>query len=249
MVTVVDTLPAGLTATAMSGAGWTCTVATRTCTRIDVLAVSANYPPIVVTVNVAANASGSMTNIATVSGGGDTIAANNTASDPTTVLPAGSPDLMLVKTHVGNFNMGQVGALYVLTVSNIGSGSTTGTVTVSDVLPASLTATAIGGTGWGCTLGSLTCARSDVLDVGSSYPPITLTVDVARDAPAAVTNIATVSGGGDSTPANNTSADIVVMAQIVIQEVPTMNEWCVALLAIILGFWGSVASGYVKRRR
>src|SRR5207248_2228545 len=38
LVTVVDTLPAGLTATAIEGAGWDCVLATLTCTRSDALA-------------------------------------------------------------------------------------------------------------------------------------------------------------------------------------------------------------------
>ena len=45
-----------------------------------------NYPPIVVTVAVLANAPGNVTNVATVSGGGDNTASNNVASDPTTVI-------------------------------------------------------------------------------------------------------------------------------------------------------------------
>src|SRR5439155_16387835 len=45
-VTVVDTLPVGLTATAMTGTGWSCNLGTLTCTRNDALAVSASYPAI-----------------------------------------------------------------------------------------------------------------------------------------------------------------------------------------------------------
>ncbi len=42
---------------------------------------------ITLTVNVASNAPPTVTNTATVSGGGDTNAANDSASDPTTVMP------------------------------------------------------------------------------------------------------------------------------------------------------------------
>ena len=42
-VTVVDTLPPGFTATAMTGPGWTCVVLTVTCTRSDTLASNSNY--------------------------------------------------------------------------------------------------------------------------------------------------------------------------------------------------------------
>jgi uncharacterized repeat protein (TIGR01451 family) len=86
-VTVVDTLPAGLTATALSGAGWNCDLATLTCTRSDALTAGNSYPTIILTVNVASNAPSSVTNSASVSGGGDQNSSNNTATDPTTINP------------------------------------------------------------------------------------------------------------------------------------------------------------------
>jgi hypothetical protein len=82
-VTVVDTLPAGLTATNIAGTGWACVLNTLTCTRADVLNAGASYPAITLTVNVAANVGGTVTNTATVSGGGELNTANDTASDPT----------------------------------------------------------------------------------------------------------------------------------------------------------------------
>ena len=84
-VTVVDTLPTGLTATAFSGTGWTVDVASLTATRSDVLAAGASYPALTLTVNVAGNAVTSVTNVATVSGGGDSNTANNSSSDVTTI--------------------------------------------------------------------------------------------------------------------------------------------------------------------
>src|SRR6185503_5204575 len=93
------------------------------------------------------------------------------------------PDLTLTKTHVGHFTQGQTGATYTLTVANIGAADTSDTVTVSDTLPAGLTATGLSGAGWSCVLATLTCARSDVLAPGASYPAIALIVDVAGTAP------------------------------------------------------------------
>ena len=211
-VTVADTLPTGLTATALSGTGWTCTLASVSCTRSDVLAAGASYPAITLTVNVAATAPATVTNTASVSGGGDVTPANNSASDATTVIPVPA-DLTIIKTHVGNFTQGQTGAVYTLTASNLaGAGPTNGAVTVADTLPTGLTATALSGTGWTCTLASVSCTRSDLLAAGASYPAITLTVNVAATAPASVTNTATVSGGGDSTPANNTASDVTTVS-------------------------------------
>src|SRR5262245_4216682 len=203
-VTVTDTLPAGLTATALSGTGWACTLATLSCNRSDVLA-AASYPAITLTVDVSAAAPASVTNVATVSGGSEIDTANNTASDPTSITPVA--DLSLTKTHTGSFTQGQTGATYILTVSNTGTGPSSGTVTMTDTLPGDLTATALGGTGWNCILATVSCTRSDALPAGMSYPAITLTVSVASTAPASLTNAASVFGGGETNTANNTASD------------------------------------------
>jgi len=211
-VTVIDTLPGALAPTAMSGTGWTCTLATLTCTRTDVLAAGTSYPPVALTVNVAASAPASVVNIATVSGGGESNTTNDTASDPTSITAL--PDLTVAPTHAGTFTQGQAGAVYTLTVTNVGSGATNAAVTVVDALPDSLTATALSGTGWTCTLATFTCTRGDALAGGASYPPVALTVTVAANAPASVFNIAIVSGGGESNTANNTVGDVTSVTQL-----------------------------------
>jgi uncharacterized repeat protein (TIGR01451 family) len=211
-VTVTDTLPAGLTATAISGSGWTCDLPTLTCTRNDALPASTNYPAITVTVNVANNAAASVTNSVSVSGGGQANTSNDSATDPTTVNPL--PDLTIAKSHSGNFSQGQTGATYSITVTNSGSAATSGTVTVTDALPANLTATAMSGTGWTCVVGTLTCVRNDALAIAASYPVITLTVNVANNAAASDTNSASVSGGGESNTSNDTATDATTVTQL-----------------------------------
>jgi len=205
-VTVVDTLPAGLTATAMSGTGWTCTVATATCTASGILGGGSSYPPITLTVNVSSGAAASVANSVTVSGGGETNTANDTGTDVTTINSL-TADLTVASAHTGNFTQGQVGATYTLTVSNIGAAATAGTVTVVDTLPASLTATAMSGTGWTCTVATVTCTTSSVVASSGSYPAITLTVSVSGSAPSSVTNSVTVSGGGETNAGNDTGSD------------------------------------------
>jgi uncharacterized repeat protein (TIGR01451 family) len=208
-VTVADTLPTGLTATAMAGSGWSCTLATLTCTRNDALANTASYPPITVTVNVANDAPSNLTNTATVSGGGETNTSNDSASDPTKTLQI---DLTLTKTHSGTWSPGDAGKTYTLTVSNVGAAPTDGSVvSVVDTLPAGLSATAIAGAGWICTLGTLTCTRADALAANSSYPAITLTVNVANDALPSVKNTATVAGGGELDTSNDGASDITTI--------------------------------------
>src|SRR5947207_2705504 len=126
----------------------------------------------------------------------------------------GAPDLTVTKTHTGNFTQSQTGATYVITVKNAGGKDTNGTVTVTDSLPAKLTATAASGTGWTCVLGPpVSCTRSDVLASLASYPDITLTVIIAGDAPGTVTNTATVSGGGEQNTSNDTASDPTTIIQ------------------------------------
>jgi uncharacterized repeat protein (TIGR01451 family) len=213
-VTVTDTLPAGLTPTGFTGtpASWSCAIATQTitCTRSDALVAPNSYPAITVIVTVSNTAPASLTNTASVSGGGQTNTANDTASDPTTIN--GVTDLRIAKTHTGNFTVG-VNGTYTLTASNAGSAATSGTITVTDTLPTGLTvASTPTGTGWNCSttvIGSsaMTCTSSTVIAAASTSPnPITLTVVVSPAAFAAspVTNVANISGGGE--PAfNNTN--------------------------------------------
>jgi hypothetical protein len=65
---------------------------------------------------------------------------------------------------------------------------------MSDTIPTGLTLVSMAGTGWTCAANS--CNRADALASGQSYPSITVTVNVASNAPASVTNVATVTGGG-----------------------------------------------------
>lgn len=95
IVTVVDTLPAGLsyTAAGSGGTGWTCSASGQvvTCTSSAVIAAgAASASPITINVSVAATAVPSVTNSAAVSGGGEPAAnaGNNSAFDATVVVMA-----------------------------------------------------------------------------------------------------------------------------------------------------------------
>ena len=123
------------------------------------------------------------------------------------IVTGSTVDLAITTTHFGNFSQGDTGDTYAITVANIGNLASTGAITVTNALPAGLAATAIGGIGWTANLDTLTCTRSNTLFGGASYPPIVVTVNVASNAPAGVTNVATVSGGDDAFPANNTARD------------------------------------------
>src|SRR5262249_47672073 len=132
LVTVTDSLPAGLTATALAGAGRSCNLAPLTCSPTDAFAAGADYPAPTPPSPLAATAPGSLTPPATVAGGGELNTTNNTASDLTPIT-AVAP-LTPPKPPAGAFTQGQVGATYTLTVTNTGTGSSAGLVTVTDTL-------------------------------------------------------------------------------------------------------------------
>jgi uncharacterized protein (TIGR03437 family) len=107
------------------------------------------------------------------------------------------PVWAVATTHAGTFSQGQTGATYTVTVANtVWTDQTSGTVTVRETMPPGLTLVSMSGTGWTCTPGSPSCTCTDPLAAGASYPPLTLTVNVAADAPPWVTNSVSVSGGG-----------------------------------------------------
>lgn len=221
-VTVTDTLPSGLTATAINGTGWTCsTLPALSCTRSDPLGGGAFYPPITLAVNVDPAAPPSVTNTASVSGGGEVNTGNDSASNLTAISPP-TPDVAISASHSAKLTQGETGATYTLIASNVGSAATNQPVTVSDSLPIFFTATDISGSGWSCSLGSpLRCSRSDSLPAFTggtppAYPPVTITFDIAANAISQQTNFASVSGGGEGmgNTLNDTQVDQLNIIQL-----------------------------------
>jgi exo-1,4-beta-D-glucosaminidase len=218
-ITATVSAPAGEAIQALYGSGWTCNLAAittpqaepaDTCYRSDVLAgENGEEPPITAVVSVAASAPASATGSVTVSGGGSQ-GGPTTVTAPTTIEQAA--DLNAASGHAGSFAQGGTGS-YTLTVSNVDGpnapttgGPSYGLVTVADSLPWGLTATAMSGQGWTCDVSAVTCYREDSLAAGSSYPPITLAVHVAANAPASVTNSVTVAGAGMTTGAGSSTS-------------------------------------------
>src|SRR5262249_29628151 len=129
------------------------------------------------------------------------------------------PDLAIIKSHTGSFRPGDAADIYTIAVSNIGNAPTAGGVTITDTLPAGLTPTTSDSgliNGWTVKVNGqqITAARSDALAPGSSYPVLSITVSVANDAPASITNTATVTGGGEINTANDTARDTTAVTQL-----------------------------------
>jgi uncharacterized repeat protein (TIGR01451 family) len=98
LVTLTDTLSAGLSAVSIGGAGWTCTLASLQCTRSDALAVGSSYDPVTVQVRVGAGAASPQLNKAAVTSVAEAASAagNNGASD--NLVIQGPPSVSLSKT-------------------------------------------------------------------------------------------------------------------------------------------------------
>jgi uncharacterized repeat protein (TIGR01451 family) len=167
-----------------------------------------------ITVQVTSTVPGSLAN--TTSGVSSNESATGSVSN-TATLTVNSIDLQVTKSHSGAFTVGSTGT-YTITVNNAGTGPTSGTITVTDTLPAGLTyvPTGSGGTGWTCGAAGqvVTCTSTASIAASGTAAAITLNVSVAAVAAPSVTNLVSVAGGGE--PAaytnNNMAGDYTLVA-------------------------------------
>jgi len=118
LITVNINLPAGLTATDLSGLNWNCTLTPLQCTRGDTLFAGTSFEDITLTANVANSAPASFTASATVSGGGESNTANDTASDATQTVAALT---LAAQSSSASVTAGGT-ATSILNITNNGSG-------------------------------------------------------------------------------------------------------------------------------
>ena len=203
-ITVTDTAPAGLTPLAASGTGWTCSTVAQvvTCTRSGIVAVGTALPTITVPVTVTEAAAGSVTNTVVVANPTDNTAANNTATDVTTVIS--SVDLgFTVAVSPGPYHAGQ-DITYTFTMTNAGPSSASA-VTLADAIPGTAALQSFT-TSQGTCSGSLSCALGTIASGASA----TVTA-VVRPLAAAGTagTLATTVTAGTSSPDSNSANDSV----------------------------------------
>jgi uncharacterized repeat protein (TIGR01451 family) len=117
-----------------------------------------------------------------------------------------SPDLTVSLNHTSNFVAGSQGA-YTLKAANTGFAASSGSITITDSLPAGLTPASASGSGWACAINGqiVTCNTSAILAAGQSSQPITVLVNVTGVG--SITNVASISGGGETNTANNSASD------------------------------------------
>ncbi|MFK8049968.1 MAG: SdrD B-like domain-containing protein [Halioglobus sp.] len=176
---------------------------------------------------IAGTAGGVVTNRATtpseISGINLTGAVTVSAANDFAEIPDPGPDLALSKTHTpSTFGAGSSTGFFTLFPQNIGTVDTSGTITVTDNLPAGMTLAAVAtGTGWICTGGPgatvVSCSSSDVISAGGSGAAIVVRVLVDVSAASQVlVNTASISGGGElpGFTGNNSGSDSVAIGGV-----------------------------------
>ena len=226
VVTVTESLPAGLTPVSMSGLGWTCS--SIRCTRSDALAAGASYPTITVTVNVAANAASPQVNQASVSGGGSAAAS---ASD-STIISANQPALSLSENSL---NFGASGDALATGSQSIAVNFTSGVGvawTASSNQP-NIVVSPASGTGDGTFQVSATAGPSGVIAVqrapGAVNSPQLIPVNVTSVAPGVPfgyfdSPINNTTGVAGAIPVTGWALDNIEVASVGIWREPVVGE-------------------------
>jgi uncharacterized repeat protein (TIGR01451 family) len=226
-ITVVDTLPAGVSYVGAEGDGWTCVAGEATedgrdtvvCERADDLPVG-DAPVITVTGLIAPDVQGEIRNDVEVAAG---LTPEPAGADENNVADAVAPvtesaDLALSKAVSETITAGGSGA-YTLTVTNLGPSAARG-VTVTDTLPDGLAYAGVSGDGWSCEddgadRSQVDCAYDGVLAPTASVSFV-LQVTAATGLQGDIVNTAVVSATTpDPNDENDTATATGTIAEIV----------------------------------
>jgi uncharacterized repeat protein (TIGR01451 family) len=196
--TITDTLPA-----ALSGATWTCLASTgsacATANGIGNISTTADLlnggtATYTLNANIAAGATGLLTNTATISApsgvtdANSGVGGNNSATDTDTLSP--QADLAIAKTNSQSSVVAGDPVIYTITASNLGTSDVVG-ATITDTLP-----TALSGATWTCvaSTGSSCAVPDGTGDINTTASLLAGgTVIYAVNATVAATAIGTVS--------------------------------------------------------
>ena len=216
-VTVVDNFAATLTGcqtTCVASVGSGCTAGPVAGNVNDVASLlvggTATYTA---TCNIAATATGGLSNTATAAVGGgvtDPAAANNTATDDDTLVP--TADVSITKTDGSATATPGAPIAYTIAVINAGP-SAAPTVTVLDLFPAALTSCAtscVGAGGGSCTGGPVVGNLNETANLpvgGSATYTANCIVSLSATGSLVNTATATVGGGTDPNTVDNSATD------------------------------------------
>jgi uncharacterized repeat protein (TIGR01451 family) len=229
-VTVNDTLPIGLMPTAASGTGWSCSVASQTvsCTDSTALTAGSTYPSITVTANVLQTAPSTVTNTATVAGGGEVNLANDTATNVAAVVS--SADLAVTDTAAPNPVAAGSNITYTQVVTNNGP-SAADTATLVQAVPTGATFVSISApAGWTCTnpgvgnTGNVVCSILSMTGSTAATFSMVVKVPAGTTSGTVITDTATVSSSvSDPNSANNTASASTVVGTTTQAEMTVTN--------------------------
>ncbi|MCR2812351.1 isopeptide-forming domain-containing fimbrial protein [Microbacterium sp. zg.Y1084] len=220
-VAVIDAVPSGMTVTALSGAGFTCDVASATCVRA-ILPVGTFDIAVTARVASAVADATDLTNTVTVTS--STPDPDGPATDDETVRVNALADLALTKTAVDDAlvprTTADAGATvrYLLEVTNEGASDAVGPLRITDTLPAGMTfiAVADGGAAWTCAADAgaprlVECVHAGGLPAGAHASALVIHVSLDPGMPTGpAVNVASVSSATpDPEPANDTDDALV----------------------------------------
>ncbi len=200
-ITVTDLVPSSMTLGSLP-AGCTAAGQQVNCVSTASLAVGSSIS-YMLPVTPQASAAPSVSNSASVQGGGDPTCPTTTNCIVTNTTAVDAPSLQLSKTDNGSWVVGQPGAQYTLTVTNTNASvGTVGLITVRDSMPAGITPAAGTYGNWVCTVSGqdVRCTSAASIAGGSSDAinlPVTVTAGAIGGGSGDVTNHASVGGGGD----------------------------------------------------
>jgi uncharacterized repeat protein (TIGR01451 family) len=183
LVTINDTLPLGISPTGAAGTGWTCSVSGQTvsCTRSDSLTAATAYPSIILNALVSQSAPATLTNTATVSGGGEANLLNDTATDFAAVVS--SADMAVTDSGSPNPVAINGSITYTVVAINNGPSAADNATLVLPVPNAATFASLTPPAGWSCLTpsiggtGNVVCTNANM--AGLSSASFTLVVKVA----------------------------------------------------------------------
>ncbi len=202
-ITVVDTLPAGLIYLSAQGTGWVCSAAGNVVRCVNPGPIAAgDSSAVTLTASITAAALPQATNCAVVSVPNAQVL--NGGRDCVTIVPTQGPDLEIIKTVSADTLIVGQNATWFLTITNKGSGPTTGVTVATDTLPAGLIPIAATGVGVTCTVTGqiVRCERNTPIAAGETIQ-ISITTQVTAAAGSSVSNGACVSTAGDINAAND----------------------------------------------
>ncbi|MFZ0309284.1 MAG: C25 family cysteine peptidase [Candidatus Sulfotelmatobacter sp.] len=229
-VTVNDTLPLGLIPTSASGTGWSCSIASQTVSCVDstVLAANSSYPSITINANVAQTAPATVTNTATVSGGGEVNLSNDTATNVANVVS--SADLSVTNAASPNPVTAGSNITYTQLVTNNGPSAADNATLVEAVPPNTTFVSISAPAGWTCVAppsggtGNVVC--TDLNMPGSTAATFAMVVKVNTGTAngTVITGTATVSSSvSDPNAANNTASASTVVGTTAGAELTVTN--------------------------